>query len=91
MQSKLHCGLFIGSPRTGIKPGRLVTICEVTFETRSGETLTLWEVKPPRARAEDDWISVDRLDLVIPGLEREADQLRMLLVKPLETRYLQEA
>lgn len=91
MQSTLYNGLYIGPvvrmSGVTLKPGKLVKIAHV--EVTPG--FSYWEAANLRAKGTADWPKVDRLDLVIPGQEAEADQLRMLLTKPVDTRYLQEA
>lgn len=83
MQSTLYNGLYIGpevrTSQVTLKPGRLVQIAHI--EVAPG--YEYWEAAHMRAKPEYDWPRIDRLDVVIPGHEREADQLRMLLVNPL--------
>jgi hypothetical protein len=83
MKSTIYQGLYFGpgirAGKVKLMPGILVKIAHV--EVAPG--YDYWEAANLKARMSDEWPKVDRLDLVIPGHETEADQLRLLLVSPL--------
>jgi hypothetical protein len=67
MQSTLFKGVYIGPTlESVIRQGDVTDICQVTFDVK-GHPFETWEVRPRKARLDDDWLSVTRDEVVIPG------------------------